>query len=116
VIFGSRGVEPHNPKVVRAAMGAIFRQRIAVVTPADLHAVLGDWDVVGLTAAGDALDAVRWHHRSALVVGNERHGIGPWEALCTRFAAIPMHGQAESLNAAVAGSIALYEASKRLHS
>jgi TrmH family RNA methyltransferase len=115
VIFGSRGVEPHNPKVVRAAMGAIFRERIAVVTPADLHAVLGDWEVVGLTAEGEPLHGVRWHHRCALVVGNERHGLGPWQPLCTHFASIPMRGQADSLNAAIAGSIALYEAAKRVH-
>lgn len=116
VIFGSRGVEPHNPKVVRSAMGAIFRQRIAVVTPADLHAVLGEWNVVGLSADGEPLEgALRGHHRVALIVGNERHGIGPWRPLCTRLAAIPMRGNAESLNAAIAGSIALYEASKRLN-
>lgn len=113
VIFGSRGAEPHHPKVVRSAMGAIFRMRIASATPADVHAVIGDWDVTGLASEGERLDRLSWGQRNALLVGNERHGIGPWEPLCTRLAAIPMHGGAESLNAAVAGSIALYEATKR---
>ncbi len=116
VIFGSRGAQPHHPKVVRSAMGAIFRMRIAVVTPADLHATLGDWSVTGLASRGGPLDRLSWGDKNALLVGNERHGIGPWEYLCTRTAAIPMHGQAESLNAAVAGSIALYEATKRTSS
>jgi RNA methyltransferase, TrmH family len=116
VLFGSRGVEPHLPKVVRGAMGAIFRLKVGIATPADLHAVLGDWEVTGLTAEGEPLGHLHWYARSLLVVGNERRGLGPWEPLCTRVAAIPMHGDAESLNAGVAGSIALYEATKRLQS
>jgi TrmH family RNA methyltransferase len=115
VICGSRGAEPHLPKVVRGAMGAIFRLRIAVATPADLNAVLGDWEVTGLAAEGEPLDRLHWHSHSLLLVGNERHGLGPWQALCTRRAAIAMRGAAESLNAGVAGSIALYEATKRLN-
>lgn len=116
VLFGSRGADPHLPKVVRGAMGAIFRLKLGVTTPADLHAVLGQWEVTGLTAEGEPLTRLHWHTHSLLVVGNERHGLGPWEALCTRVGAIPMHGDAESLNAGVAGSIALYEATKRLQS
>lgn len=112
VIFGSRGAEPHLPKVVRAAMGAIFRMRIAVADPTDLNAVLAGWEVTGLAARGEPLAGLSWHRKAVLAVGNERHGLEGWEGLCTRFAAIPMAGSAESLNAAVAGSIALYEASK----
>jgi TrmH family RNA methyltransferase len=112
VIFGSRGAEPHHPKVVRAAMGSIFRQRFAVAEPAAIRRFLGGWEVIGLAKEGEPLDRLRWGERSLLIVGHERHGIGRWDALCTRLGAIPMLGQAESLNAAVAGSIALYEASK----
>jgi len=115
VVFGSRGAEPHHPKVVRAAMGAFFRQHIAAGGPAELQAVLGDWEATGLAAGGEPLAGLNWQPRSLVVVGNERHGVGPWQAVCSRLAAIPMRGQAESLNAAVAGSIALYEASKRVH-
>lgn len=114
VIFGSRGAEPHLPKVVRAAMGAIFRLRLAVATPADLNAVLADWEVTGLAARGEPLGRLAWHRKALLAVGNERRGLEGWEPLCGRFAAIPMAGGAESLNAGVAGSIALYEASKHL--
>ena len=46
----------------------------------------------------------------ALVVGNERHGLGEWEALCERILSVPISGRAESLSAGVAGSIALYQA------
>lgn len=113
VIVGSLGVEPYNPKVVRAAMGALFRVPLALADPDGLRRALEGWDVTGLTAAGVPLSRLEWGPRTLLVVGNERHGLGRWEALCTRHGSIPMAGQAESLNAGVAGSIALYEATKR---
>lgn len=113
VIAGSLGAEPHLPKVVRSAMGALFRVPIALADPQALQGVLGGWEVTGLAAGGDPLHGLSWPSESIVAVGNERHGLGRWEPLCTRLGAIPMHGQAESLNAAVAGAIALYEATKR---
>jgi TrmH family RNA methyltransferase len=115
VIFGSLGVEPHLPKVVRSAMGALFRLRLAVADPDTMRPLLDGWEVTGLTAAGTPLQHLRWAPDSVLAVGSERRGLGRWEALCTRQAAIPMSGGAESLNAAVAGAIALYEATKHRH-
>jgi RNA methyltransferase, TrmH family len=115
VIFGSRGVEPHHPKVVRSAMGAIFTHRIAVCDPPQLKGALIGWEITGLASQGEPLDRMLWHDRSMLLVGNERRGLGPWQSLCERIAAIPMRGESESINAAVAGSIGLYEASKRIN-
>lgn len=114
VIFGSGGVEPFHPKVVRAAMGSIFRAAVAAASPEELRAALAGWTVLGLDAEGDPLDRLAIPERTVLAVGQERHGLGAWRDLCTGLAGIPMHGPTESLNAAMAGSIALYEASKRL--
>ncbi|MGH8164904.1 MAG: TrmH family RNA methyltransferase, partial [Rhodanobacteraceae bacterium] len=111
VVFGSLGAHPHHPKVVRAAMGSIFRARLAVATPGELAG--RGWAATGLAAEGGPLDGAFTAERSLLVVGHERHGLGEWNALCAQTAAIPMTGRAESLNAAIAGSIALYEASRR---
>jgi TrmH family RNA methyltransferase len=110
VVFGSNGVEPYHPKVVRAAMGAVFRLPLAVAEPAEFASAAGESGaaVLGLDARGDDIRDVARSDRTALVVGHERRGLGPWEAFCTRRIAIPMIGEAESLNAAVAGSIALY--------
>jgi tRNA G18 (ribose-2'-O)-methylase SpoU len=47
-----------------------------------------------------------------LVVGHERRGLGPWRSACSEIAGIPMLGRAESLNAAIAGSVALYALSQ----
>lgn len=113
VIAGSLGVEPHLPKVVRAAMGALFRVPLAVAEPQTVSRAMAGWEVTGLTAAGEPLPVLEWGSRTVVVVGNERRGLGRWEPLCTRFGSIPMAGQAESLNAAIAGSIGLYEATKR---
>ncbi|MFN2448515.1 MAG: TrmH family RNA methyltransferase [Candidatus Baltobacteraceae bacterium] len=114
VLFSGDGVEPHHPKVVRSAMGALFRLRIAAARPAQAAGLISGWTVTGLDASGEPIPGLRWPSRSALVVGSERRGLGPWAPLCTRLAAIPMRGHAESLNAAVAGAIGLYEAAKRL--
>ncbi len=118
VLFGSLGVDPYHPKVVRGSMGAIFRLAIGVADPsaaAEAAAAHGV-SLLGLTAEGTSLRDERWRAPYGLVVGHERRGLGPWGALCERFLAIPMAGQAESLSAAVAGSIALYEASLAAHS
>ena len=114
VVFGPLGVDPFNPKVVRGSMGAIFRLPIAISEPATLSAAAAaaGMSLVGLAADGACLDSGQLNRPLAIVVGNERHGLGRWASLCERALAIPMRGRTESLSAAVAGSIALYEAGR----
>lgn len=114
VIFGSGGVDPYHPKVVRAAMGATFRLPVAGGDAQTVGAALraGARPIVGLAVEGEPLRSIEWSRSTVLIVGHERRGLGPWAALCDRLAAIPMPGKAESLNAAVAGSIALFEAAR----
>jgi len=69
--------------------------------------------LVGLAAGEAPITAAQWPPSAALVVGHERRGLGSWQGACERLFGIPMAGQGESLNAAVAGSIALYEAAKQ---
>lgn len=114
ILFGSGGVEPFNPKVVRSSMGSLFRARIAIAAPAAVRAAAAGWEFAGLSAAGGSFGAWVRPGKAALVVGQERRGLGAWEALCARRVAIPMSGRAESLNAGVAGSIALYELTRPL--
>jgi TrmH family RNA methyltransferase len=114
-ICGSLGVDPYHPKVVRGSMGAVFRLKVAISDPDALAnaAASAGVRVLGLTAKGEPLGGERWDRPAALVVGHERHGLGRWEACCESLLGIPMAGAAESLSAAVAGSIALYEATRR---
>ena len=113
VVFGRLGVDPYHPKVVRGSMGGIFRLALAVADPKAVGAAAlsGGTRIVGLSASGFPLVDEDWKPPVALVVGHERAGLGRWESLCERLLAVPMPGRAESLSAAVAGSIALYEAS-----
>ena len=112
VLFGSGSVEPFNPKVVRSSMGSLFHVQVAVGTPAEVSSAAGGWQLLGLSTRGEPLGELRLGPKMGLIVGHERHGLGPWEGVCTRTVSISMPGLAESLNAAVAGSIALYEATR----
>jgi TrmH family RNA methyltransferase len=112
VLFGSLGVDPFHPKVVRGAMGALFRLPLGAGTPEGLQsaAEAAAVPIFGLAAGGESLADIVFPPDFVLVVGHERHGLGRWEAICRRRAGIPMRGSSDSLNAGVAGSIALYEA------
>jgi TrmH family RNA methyltransferase len=99
--------DPTGPKALRAAMGAIFRVPLAGFDePAGTRVALvprGGLPLPGLAIEGDIV----------LVLGAEREGL-PAEVLehCSVRASIPQPGDAESLNVAMAGSIALYELSR----
>ncbi len=101
------GADPYGPKVVQAATGALGRVQLSSVShPAELE---GGAALCGLVVthgvSPKALQAgPRW-----LIVGNEAHGLSAdWLAACTERLTLPMPGGTESLNAAVAGAIALY--------
>ena len=108
VVLGRLGVDPYHPKVLRGAMGALFRVPAAVASAEEFLAASGGLRTIGLAAAGEDIARLRPAPPAALIVGHERRGLGLWEPACGQLAGIPMHGAVESLNAAVAGSIALY--------
>ncbi|HEX3369379.1 MAG TPA: RNA methyltransferase [Candidatus Cybelea sp.] len=114
VVFGRLGVEPYHPKVIRGSMGAVFRLRMAVADPPQVAAAAaaGHVRLLGLDARGTELAGELYERPAAVVVGHERHGLGRWEGFCDSLIALPMRGRAESLSAGVAGSIALFEASR----
>jgi TrmH family RNA methyltransferase len=115
VVFGRGGVDPYNPKVVRAAMGSIFRLPIAVAEPEELlaAAAAAARPVVATATDGEPLAEARLDPRSIVAVGSERHGVAGWLPRWGRAVRIEQRGAAESLNAAVAGAIVLYELSRK---
>jgi TrmH family RNA methyltransferase len=103
VVIGPDTADPYGPKAVRASMGAVFSVPVGRV--ASVHELPGE--KVALAArAGEVLGPLAGD--VTLVVGGERAGLPP-EVLdaCERVAHIPIHN--ESLNAAMAATVALYE-------
>ncbi|HTJ24788.1 MAG TPA: RNA methyltransferase [Candidatus Limnocylindria bacterium] len=114
VLFGQGGVDPYAPKVVRAAMGSLFRLPVATVAAEELLSLAERYErpVIVADIEGDDLRTARLPVRAMLAVGNERRGVRDWLPRWDRAVKIPHVGAAESLNAAVAGSIVLYEATR----
>jgi TrmH family RNA methyltransferase len=106
-------IDPYDPAVVRATMGAVFSQRFVRATLPELCR-WRDWHrcaLIGTSpAAADDYQAVLYPRGAVLFIGGERRGLSEDElAACDRAARIPMVGRSDSLNMAVAGSVLLYE-------
>jgi TrmH family RNA methyltransferase len=114
-LFLEGAVEPYNPKVVRASMGAIFRMQIAVAGPAELTASAkrAGYSLVAAGREGETLPAFRFDERSLIAIGHERHGVSALLPDVDRTVTIPQRGGGESLNAAMAGAIIFYEFSQQ---
>jgi TrmH family RNA methyltransferase len=128
VALGPGCADPHSPKAVRASMGAIFSvplarvddvaqlpgERVALVAHAgeplrQLAQALGRRAADGPQAVGEGAGA----GAVTLLVGAEREGLPEGVvAACDRVAHIPI--ASESLNAAMAATVALYEISSRV--
>lgn len=116
VLFGPETVDPFNDKVVRAGMGAHFRLPIRTcATWSAIHALLAPQQTlyVAQATATLAYTAVDWSAPCALVVGGEATGASVETATFAQALAIPMHRQVESLNAAIAGAVILFEAARQ---
>jgi len=113
VICISGTADVYGPKVVRAAMGAHFRLPIRQdVSWDEAPALLSDADHVYAAVMDATMPyyAADWRQPSALIIGNEANGISAAGlAVATKRICIPMAAPVESLNAAVAGSVILFE-------
>lgn len=115
VVFTRGSVDPYAPKTVRSAAG--LTDDVDLVRDADFAETARElgargFSLVGTDAAAEtAYDDLDYTGRVAFVVGNEAWGIAEeHRAVLGRLVAIPMPGNAESLNAGIAGAILLFEA------
>ncbi|HEY4427759.1 MAG TPA: RNA methyltransferase [Solirubrobacteraceae bacterium] len=105
VALGPGCADPHSPKAVRASMGAVFSVELARVD--DVDQLPGE-RIALLAGAGEPLRGGEDRAPVTLLVGAEREGLPPEVvAACERSARIPI--ASESLNAAMAATVALYE-------
>jgi TrmH family RNA methyltransferase len=124
--FGATGVlttpgtvSAWNQKALRASVGSVFRVPVVAVDASEIEelkrrgvrliAAVGSEDA-GVVSASE----MDFTAACALMIGNEGNGLGAeWISMCDARVTIPCPGAVESLNAAVAGSLLLYEASRQ---
>jgi TrmH family RNA methyltransferase len=109
VALSEGSADPTGPKAIRASMGAVFRVpvvRFDEETPGRRIALVA--------RGGQPLERLELSGATTFLLGAEREGL-PEEILarCEERATIPLATEADSLNVAMAGSIALYELARR---
>ena len=110
--------DPYAPKVIRAAAGALFKVPVIIDrNPLDGLQQLGRR---GITRFGTRMvgatpcDEADLSGSLALVLGSEAHGLGAdQEAEIDGWLSVPMPGETESLNVAMAGTILTYEVARQ---
>lgn len=114
VFVGRGSADPFSPKAVRSTMGSLFH---LPVLEGDLTRLLPEAKARGFRLIGSGPRAERtcyecdWSGGVWLLLGNESEGLSPeTAALLDEFVRIPMRGRAESLNAAMAATVLLFEA------
>ncbi len=103
------GADIWNPKVVQASAGTVGYVQIYTPTWETLLKWKKDFKLCALVVKGGKAPQEIDFTNTLLIVGNEATGIpAPWLRDVDSYLTLPMPGNTESLNAAVAGSIALY--------
>ena len=111
-------VDIYNPKVIRSTMGSIYRMPFYYTDNLQRDLLELKKQVVSLYAAHlkgqDTYDRQDYRKPSAFLIGNESRGLSDeTAALADTYVKIPMCGYVESLNAAVASAILMYEAGRQ---
>jgi len=115
VIMTDGCADPYNPKTIRASMGSIFRQRIQYMSMSELSDIKNTGKrFIGATIAKDCQKVYDVNYKdSIIVIGSEGHGISvDILSLCNEKVTIPIAPESESLNAAAAAAIIIWEASR----
>ena len=114
VLFSPECADLFSPKVLRATMGSIFR--LGFSFPSSLPEALEQYKKDGFSVLSSQLDGSSFYERKdvsssfVLIIGNEGKGVSDAvKAVATHHLCLPMRGGAESLNAAVAAGIMMYD-------
>ena len=118
-ILLGKSIDPFDPNVIRATMGALFEQNLIRTK----HSLFKWWlnrhrcSVIGVSPDGKAnFHYFNFPDRTLLFLGEERNGLTlKQRELCQDFVSIPMTGKADSLNLAIAGSLLLYEVRRQTY-
>lgn len=118
ILLSEGCVDIYNPKVIRSTMGSVYRMPFYYTE--DFHGTLREMKACGVAWYAAHLKGTDMHDRqdykkpSGFLIGNESSGLtDETAALADGYVRIPMCGQVESLNAAVASAILMYEANRQ---
>ena len=118
-LLGPGCADLFSPKVLRATMGSVFR--LGFSFPPSLPDALASLRADGFSVLSSQLDGTPFYDRQnvspsfVLIIGNEGNGVSPAvQAQATHRLRLPMRGGAESLNAAVAAGIMMYDLTRDL--
>lgn len=114
VIVADPQTDPFNPNTVRASIGSLFAVPLAVADSGDALAWLERHRITTVALTPDAERPI-WDidltGPTAIAIGSEQLGLSePWLIESRHRAVLPMPGTADSLNAAVAAAVSLFEA------
>lgn len=115
IVMDNKTVDIYNPKVIRSTMGSIYR--VPFLYTEDLKGVIREIQLRGVGVFASHLkgeknyNQIDYRKPCAFLIGNEGNGLKEeTAALADSYIKIPMTGQIESLNAAIAASLLMYEA------
>lgn len=114
IVMSNDSVDLYNPKVIRSTMGSVFRVPVAVVP--DLQDAIKKMKQNGIETYAAHLNGMEYQKGAfgkdiAILIGNEAKGLSDEvSVMADKLIKIPMEGKVESLNAAVATAILMYEA------
>lgn len=118
IVMSADCVDIYNPKVIRSTMGSVYR--MPFVYTDDLAGTVRELKQAGIYVYAAhlegrcAYDEVPYQGKCAFLIGNEGNGLREEIAACAdQYIRIPMCGQVESLNAAVAASVLMFEGARQ---
>jgi len=118
VFMTKNTVDIYNPKTIRATMGSIYRVPFTIVE--DIEEAIMAMKKAGIRTFAahldgkDYYDSFSFREGTAFLIGNEGNGLKTSTAnAADAYLKIPMEGQVESLNAAIATSLLMYEAHRQ---
>lgn len=117
ILMNEQCVDPYNPKVVRSTMGAILRVPILIVK--DLEKIVAQLksegvDVYAAHLKGNLFYDYDYKKSCAFLIGNEGSGLSDsLSEMASHWIKIPMKGNVESLNAAIASTVIMYEVQRQ---
>lgn len=121
IIMSSQTADIYNPKTIRATMGSVYR--VPFVYTQDIRETMKTLQKQGVSVYAAHLggskyyDEYDYRKHTAFLIGNEGNGLKEDTAKCAdSYLKIPMEGDVESLNAAVASSVLMYEAYRQRRS